>query len=331
MINPELVQRQKWFVNQRFGMFIHFNSATFQFADTEIEDWEYAHENHDEPRRFPFDPKSWNPSELDCAQWAKAAQSAGMKFAALTAKHHEGFSLWPTRYTEHSVKNAAIQRDVVKEYLDAFRQEGIEAGLYFSMLDLHHQIGRKKCTPEDKHFIKNQLEELLTSYGEIPFIIIDGWNAHWGGPNYEELPFEEIDEWVKGFQPQCLLMNISCESTLEHTDIVFYENAAGQEIEDSFSGPGASCNILTKTWFWRKTDSTMELKSTDWVLQKVEDANRHNVTFLLNGAPNQRGLLDKNIEERFAEIGTRFVQLKELDDVPANWLYRAETSPRHYG
>lgn len=104
--NHDLVQRQLWFVNQRLGMFIHFNSATFQFAETEIKDWEYGHENHDEPRRFPFDPKLWNPEQLDCAQWAKAARSAGMKFAALTAKHHEGFSLWPTRYTEHCIRNA---------------------------------------------------------------------------------------------------------------------------------------------------------------------------------------------------------------------------------
>jgi alpha-L-fucosidase len=322
MINQKLVQNQKWFVNQRLGMFIHFNSATFQFADTEIEDWEYGYENHGELRRFPFNPKDWNPIGLDCRQWAKAAKSANMKFAALTAKHHEGFSLWPTQFTEHSVKNAADKRDIVKEYLDAFRNEGIMPGLYFSMLDLHHQIGRQKCTPEDKQFIKNQLKELLTNYGELPFIIIDGWNAHWGGPNYEDLSFTEIDEWVKGFQPNCLLMNISCESTLDHTDIIFYENAAGQEIEDSFGGPGASCNILTKTWFWRKSDSAMELKTVDWALQKVEEANRHNVAFLLNGAPNQNGLLDANIVERFAEIGARFSPPNEIIDLSENWRYR---------
>ncbi|MGG4394080.1 alpha-L-fucosidase [Paenibacillus thiaminolyticus] len=322
MNNQELVQRQQWFVNQRFGMFIHFNSATFQFADSEIQDWEYDHENHDEPRRFIFESQDWNPVRLNCAQWAQAATSAGMKFAALTAKHHEGFSLWPTRYTEHCIRNAACRRDVVKEYLDAFRQEGIAAGLYFSMLDLHHHIGRKKCTPEDKQFIKNQLEELLTGYGDIPFLIIDGWNAHWGGPNYEDLPFEEIDEWVKQLQPNCLLMNISCESSLDHTDVVFYENAAGQEVEDSFAGPGASCNILTKTWFWRTSDPAMELRSADWALDKIHEANNHNVSFLLNGAPNQQGLLDVNVLERFQEIGERYRQPAELDSIPGNWLFR---------
>jgi alpha-L-fucosidase len=322
MNNQSLVQRQQWFVNQRFGMFIHFNSAAFQFADTEIQDWEYGHENHDEPRRFLFDPKDWNPDRLNCAQWAQAAKSAGMKFAALTAKHHEGFSLWPSRFTEHCVKNATSQRDVVREYLDAFRQEGIAAGLYFSMLDLHHQIGRKKCTPEDKQFIKNQIEELLTGYGDIPFLIIDGWKAPWGGPNFDDLPFEEIDEWVKQLQPECLLMNISGQSSLDQTDIVFYENAAGQEIEDSFAGPGASCNILNKTWFWRKSDPTMELKTVDWALDKIHESNKHNVTFLLNGAPNQQGLLDVNILDRFKEIGERYRQPADLITIPENWLFR---------
>ncbi|MEK5639141.1 alpha-L-fucosidase [Paenibacillus rhizosphaerae] len=322
MDQQALIQRQQWFVNQRFGMFIHFNSATFQFADSDIIDWEYDHENGDEPRRFPFDPKDWNPEQLDCSQWAKAAKSAGMSFAALTAKHHEGFSLWPTEHTEHCVRNAASQRDVVKEYLDAFRAEGIEAGLYFSMLDLHHQIGRRKCTPADKQFIKNQLEELLTNYGELPFLIIDGWNAHWGGPSYENLPFEEIDAWVKQLQPQCLLMNISCETNLNHTDVVFYENAAGQEVEDGFVGPGASCNVLTKTWFWRTTDTTRELKTVDWALDMIQDCNRQNVTFLLNGAPNRQGLLDANVLERFREIGQRYRKPEDLTVIPEGWLTR---------
>ncbi|WP_195575150.1 alpha-L-fucosidase [Paenibacillus sp. 1001270B_150601_E10] len=323
MNQQALINRQLWFVNQRLGMFIHFNSATFQFADTDIQDWEYAHENHDEPRQYMFDPKDWNPEQLDCSQWARAAKHAGMQFAALTAKHHEGFSLWPSQFTDHCIKNATSTRDVVKEYLQAFRAEGLEAGLYFSMLDLHHKIGRKKCTVDDKLFVKNQLKELLTQYGDIPFLIIDGWNAHWGGPNYEDLPFEEIDALVKQLQPQCLLMNISCESNLEHTDIVFYENAAGQEIEDSFAGPGASCNILTNTWFWRVTDPDMEPKSVDWVLDKIHDANRHQVTFLLNGAPNQKGLLDENVINRFKEIGKRYHKPDALESIPPNWLVRS--------
>jgi len=80
-------------------------------------------------------------------------------------------------------------------------------------------------------------------------------------------------------------MNISCESNLNHTDVVFYENAAGQEVEDEFQGPGVSCNILTKTWFWRCEDSESILKSSEWVIKKINDMNKPNVTFILNEKP----------------------------------------------
>lgn len=169
MNQKELIERQKWFVNLRLGMFIHFNSATFQFNSTEIKDWEYDHENNGLDRKFPFHPEDFNPTLLDCRQWAKAAKTMGASFAALTTKHHEGFCLWPTKTTEHCIRNAANKTDVVKEYVDAFRSEGVIPGLYYSMLDLTQQINRKKCTREDVAYTKNQLTELLTNYGEIPF------------------------------------------------------------------------------------------------------------------------------------------------------------------
>ena len=213
-----LQKNQLDFINLRLGTFIHFNSATVQFHDSEIIDWEFDYENNGAPRRYPFDEKLWNPSELNCCQWADIAKSAGCRFAALTTKHHEGFALWPSEYSDHCVKNASCKRDVVKEFLEGYRK------------------------PE------GQITELLTRYGEIPFLIVDGWNAPWGGPSYEMLPFEELDSLVKSLQPDCLFMNIGCSEGLEGTDVVFYENAAGQEADDSFAGPGVSCNKSTPLW-----------------------------------------------------------------------------------
>lgn len=207
----QLEALQKKFINLRFGTFIHFNSATFQFHNNpDIIDWEYDHENGDLPRQFPFDEKDFNPTAPDyCKQWAKIAKSAGCQFAALTSKHHEGFDLWPSDYTDHCVKNATNKTDVVAAYLDAFRSEGIVAGLYFSVLDLTAQTGHRSCTTAQKEKIFGQVTELLTNYGEIPFLIVDGWNAPWGGPSYEMLPFEELDRLVKSLQPDCMLMNIA--------------------------------------------------------------------------------------------------------------------------
>lgn len=320
-----LIENQLKFINLRFGTFIHFNSATFQFnSSNDIVDWEFGHENCGENRKYPFCPKDWNPTELDCAQWARAAKSAGCRFAALTAKHHEGFCLWDTKHTEHCIRNATNKTDVVSEYLKAFRNEGIIAGIYFSILDLTHGIGRKNCTDEQKEFIKNQIRELLTNYGEIPFIIVDGWSAPWGGPSYKVLPFEELDSLVKSIQPNCLLMNIGASEGLNGTDVVFYENAAGQDIKEGVTPafPAVSCNKLTDAWFWRKGDEKKPPKSTEWVIEKAERYFRKNINFMINISPNTSGKMDDNLFWAFVKIGEKIKLPSELQAPPAEWLQR---------
>lgn len=317
-----LTELQKHFINLRLGTFIHFNSATFQFNEGAIEDWEYGHENNGEPRRWPFCEKDWNPAALDCRQWASIAKSAGCRFAALTAKHHEGFALWPTAYSEHCVRNAANQTDVVAEYLKAFREAGIEAGLYFSVLDITAGINRKSCTPRQKALIKGELMELLTNYGKIPFLILDGWNAFWGGPTYEMLPFEELDSLVKALQPDCLLMNIGCTEGISGTDILFFENSAGQEVDSAFRGPGISCNKLTRTWYWRHDDPVTKVKSASWALEKMNQYFPMNVNFIMNLSPNTAGRVDDNLAAEFARIGERVAFPAPLTELPEGWLRR---------
>lgn len=317
-----LQKNQLDFINLRLGTFIHFNSATVQFHDSDIIDWEFDHENGGAPRRYPFDEKLWNPSEMDCRQWAAVAKSAGCRFAALTTKHHEGFALWPSEYSEHCMKNAACERDVVKEFLEAFREAGIRAGLYFSILDLTAGIGRKSCTTEQKKMIKGQITELLTEYGEIPFLIVDGWNAPWGGPTYEMLPFEELDSLVKSLQPDCLFMNIGCSEGLEGTDVVFYENAAGQEADDNFAGPGVSCNKLTGTWFWKKEDPATEPAGAEWALKKMREYFPKNINFMLNISPNPSGKVDANLAEVFQAVGEHVILPSPLTQLPDGWLER---------
>ena len=119
-----------------------------------------------------------------------------------------------------------------------------------------------------------------------------------------------------------MLMNISCESNLNHMDIVFYENAAGQEVGEEFQRPVVSCNILTKTWFWRLEDSKSKLKSPEWVIKKIKEMNRHNVTFILNGATNQMGRLDENVFQRFTQVGLLYKKVQDVIELLVNWLYR---------
>lgn len=318
----DLIELQKHFINLRFGTFIHFNSATAQFNTGDLSDWEYGVENGGAPRQFPFDEMDWNPTALNCRKWAKTAKSAGCRFAALTTKHHEGFALWPTKYGEHNVRNAANKTDVVAEYLAAFRAEGIEAGLYFSILDLTAKLGRYSCTGEQIEYTKGQITELLTNYGEIPFLIIDGWSAPWGGPSYETLPFEEIDALVKSLQPDCLLMNIGCTSGISGTDVIFYENGAGQDVGGEFHGPGVLCQKLTPTWFWRTEDSTTPCRTAEWVREMTDRYYPMNVNVMINISPRADGDVDDNLAREFAKIGGLLTMPEELTEIPEGWAMR---------
>ncbi len=317
-----LEKNQLAFINLRFGTFIHFNSASRQFhASPDVIDWEYDVENGGQARRYPFSPIDWNVPDLDTDVWARMAKAAGCRFAALTTKHHEGFCLWHTAYTEHSVKNATDKRDVVRLYLDSFRQEGIAAGLYFSILDLTEGIRREYPFGEsEREYVFGQVKELLSNYGEIPFLMVDGWNAPWGGPSFKELPFEELDLFVKSLQPNCLLLNIGWPYSLAGSDVVFYENAAGQEVAGRFAGPGVSCNKLTDTWFHRDEDRMSTPKSAAWVKEKTEGYFPMNINFMLNISPDETGKVDDNLIERFEEIGKVVTIPAPLTDLPDGWL-----------
>src|SRR4030042_6653522 len=140
--------------------FIHFTVNTF--TDKE---WGDGTES----------PSIFNPTQLDTRQWAKICKDAGMKMIILTAKHHDGFCLWPSKYTEHSVKNSPWRDgkgDVVRELADACRESGLKLGLYLSPWDQHEPTYGN--TEEYNKFYKNQLKELLTNYGEITEVWFDG-------------------------------------------------------------------------------------------------------------------------------------------------------------
>lgn len=318
----KLIELQKEFINLRLGTFIHWNSAAVQFHNSEYIDWEYGVENGGDERRFPFNEADWNPKSLDCRRWAEIAKSAGCRFAILTTKHHEGFALWDSKYSEHCVRNATNKTDVVAEFLTAFREAGIKAGLYFSILDLTAKLGRHAFTPAHREMVLGQITELLSNYGEIPYLVIDGWNAPWGGPSYETLPFEEVDALVKKLQPNCLLMNIGCADGIKGTDIVFFENGAGQDVNDGFKGPGALCQTLTTTWFNRDEHENQPVKSADWAIKLMNRCFSMNVNFIMNLSPNSDGVIGDNLAERFAEIGEKVSLPAPLTDIPEGWLKR---------
>jgi alpha-L-fucosidase len=299
---------KKDFVNLRFAMFIHFNMATYEDENTQS-DYGSGH----------ADPALFHPTALNTAQWAAAAKSAGMAAGCLTVKHHDGFSLYNSAYSDYDVGTAGP--DVVRAYVDAFRSAGLEPGLYFSMWDFHADINSGTVTADKRQFIKNQLRELLTQYGPIPFLVFDGWNAPWGGPTYAEVPYEEIRDWIRALQPDCLIVNISSEANESHADVVMFENGAGQRTPDWYAKAGVDCYQVQKGfWFWKTSMPNGELNSVDFIVnQNLIPMNKQNQVYIVNCAPNPSGTLDANVVQRLAEIGKAWSKPAALDTIPATW------------
>lgn len=291
-----LHELQQEFVDLRFGMFIHFGIPTYS-----PEDWP-----------DPQMPASeFNPARLDCHQWARAARDAHMSYGCLTTKHHSGFCIWDTHTTDYNSMRSPVHRDVVREYVDAFRQEGLAVMFYYSILDTHHDI-RPGMIDTRKHtaMIKAQLHELLTNYGPIQALIIDGWDAPWSRISYDDIPFEEIYLYIKSLQPECLVMDLNAakypREALFYTDIKSYEQGAGQHISTAENQlPALACLPLQRTWFWKESMPTDQLKDVEWIVrQNVEPYNEAYCNFILNVAPNRDGLMDDNAVEALRHIGS---------------------------
>ncbi|SEJ19890.1 alpha-L-fucosidase [Dyadobacter koreensis] len=289
-----LSQLQQEFINLRFGMFIHYNIPTYMDQDWPDPD---------------ASPAMFNPTKLDCNQWAKAAKSAGMSYGCLTTKHHSGFCIWDTKTTDYSVMNSPLKRDVVKEYAESFRANGLKVMLYYSILDTHHKLRPGHIEKKHVDMVKAQLTELLTKYGEISALIIDGWDAPWSRISYDDVPFEEIYTLVKTLQPNCLLMDLNAakypKEALYYTDIKSYEQGAGQHIsKETNQLPALSCLPINSAWFWKKSFPTSPVKNpVDLVNNNLVPFNQAYCNFILNVAPNRDGLIDDNALKALEQMG----------------------------
>ena len=260
----------------------------------------------------------FNPSDLDCRQWARVCKQAGMKGIIFTAKHHCGFCMWPSEYTEYSVKNTPWKNgkgDVVRELADACREEGLEFAVYLSPWDRNHpEYGR----PAYVTYFRNQLRELLTNYGEIFEVWFDGANGGdgwYGGANetrkidrttYYEWP--ETYKMIRELQPKCLIWNDGSD----RGDLRWVGTEAGNVGETNWSllnkdgevtwpmlhyglengdswVPGETNTSIRPGWFYHETESE-HVKSLSKLMDTYYKSVGRNSTLLLNFpiAPNGR-------------------------------------------
>lgn len=303
-----LHQLQQEFVDLRFGMFVHFGLPTFQNAD-----WT-------DPE---LDAGVFNPKRLDTRQWVSTAKSAGCKFICVSVKHHAGFCMWNTSTTDYNVMNTPLGRDVLKELTSALHEAGMQVMFHFSILDTHHRIRHTlPFTQEKTDFIKAQLRELLTCYGPVNTIMFDGWDAPWGRISYSDVSFPEIYSFVKSLQPNCLVMDLNGskypKDALFYSDISCYEQGAGEKISaDDNKLPSMACYPLQRTWFWKESFPTDELKDVDMIVREnIIPYNNAYCTYILNAAPNRDGLIDPNAVEAMARIGRIWSNTGHIVDVP---------------
>jgi alpha-L-fucosidase len=285
--NREALQRR--FTDWRFGMFLHFNMGTFHDAEWVDPDQ---------------DPRSFAPSDLDCGQWADAAKAAGMRFAVLTVKHHDGFCLWPSEHTSYDVMSSSYRRDVVGEFVAAFRSRGITPCLYFSIWDRTNGV-TAPITRDMIEFVKGQLTELLTRYGPIPLLIFDGWAWQMG---HQAVPFGEIRTHVAALQPDCLVLDLNGLTVPWDSDLLFVEEPKG----GVFCPPGNTYaasqgqTISPSGWFWHPSTPANVLSADQIVDGHLKVLEPRYCTFILNCPPNPQGRLDDGVVATLAEVGRRW-------------------------
>lgn len=320
------IERTSWFLHDRFGMFIHWGL----YAIPARGEWVRSVEKiSSEDYQQYFD--EFNPTQFDPGVWARAAKNAGMKYAVLTAKHHDGFCLFDSRLTEYKATNTKAKRDLVREFLDAFREEGIKVGLYYSLIDWHHEDypafgdqhhpmrdneayrGKKHDFSNYLRYMHGQVKELMTNYGRIDIIWFD---FSYGNMTGETWKATELMKMVRELQPHIIVDNRleasgECSGTIKSLNPSFYSGdfASPEQIippegivdEAGNPLPWEACITLNNNWGYHSSD--IDFKSPCTVIRKLVECVSKNGNLILNVGPNAKGEIPEESLEKLNAIG----------------------------
>lgn len=322
----EIRERVRWWQEARFGMFIHWGlysipaSGEWVMSEKEMTVEEYH-------KYFEL----FNPVDYDPKKWVRAAKRAGMKYIVLTAKHHDGFCLFDTAYTEYKSTNTKIGRDLVKEFVEACREEGIKAGLYFSLIDWshpdfpkygdrQHPMRNNEAYKDEKinfdnylTFMHNQVREIVTNYGKLDLL--------WFDFSYDELCGEkwkatDLINMVRKYQPDVIIDNrlegsgedhgslVTGKPTVYSGDFVSPEQIIPTKGVTDINGnllPWELCATMNNHWGYCNYD--FEFKPAEMIIRKLVECVSKGGNFILNVGPDARGNIPNESLDILGEIG----------------------------
>jgi alpha-L-fucosidase len=313
-------ERMKWFLEARFGMFVHWGL----YAIPARGEWVRSHEQISVEDYQPFF-NEFNPDDYDPREWARVAKDAGMKYAVLTSKHHDGFCLFDSKLTDYKATNTPARRDLVAEYVEAFRAEGLKVGFYYSLLDwhhpdypaygdAHHPMRNNEAFKDRKHNFENyvdylhgQVRELLTNYGRIDIMWFD---FSYGNMSGETWRATDLVKMVRELQPHIIIDNrLGGNIKSEHPEIYAGDFASPEQIippegvvnEKGEPIPWEACITLNNHWGYCVND--LDYKSPKQAIRALVECVSKNGNLLLNVGPNARGQIPAESKEILREVG----------------------------
>ena len=303
-------EKWKWFFAEKYGLFIHWGPYSMYGHGEQV-----LFRDHLDQVEYEKRACEWNPTEYDAKHWAEIAKKSGFKYACLTTRHHDGYCLFDTKYTDYSSAKQAPKRDFVREYVDAFREAGLKVGLYYSWLDWRipaYYLGPER-DPEGwesmKQYIYNQVEELMTNYGKIDYFWFDGL---WPRDGFD-IDSDNVVKMMRRYQPG-IIVNNRLGYNPEHINENHKDGgigAGGAENLGDFSTPEheivasgrlwESCQV--STWrLWGYTNGE-RWRNSDYLLDMLCESVEKGGNMILNVGPDKDGKLPAEFEERALEIG----------------------------
>lgn len=322
-MSPDATDNTAWFVHDRFGMFLHWGLYTLGARQEwvksleQIEDKEY-----DEKYYEHFEPDLYDP-----VKWARAAKEAGMKYFVITTKHHEGFCLWDSEWTDYKATNTLAGRDLLKPLVEAFRNEGLRVGFYYSLIDWHHPdfivddkyhprrddnlpvLNKGRSQARYAEYLHKQVRELLTDFGKIDILWFDFSYPSKSDPadfssGKGRLAWrsEELYQMIRELQPGIILNDRMDLNDQKCWDVKTPENFQPRSWYTIDGEPVVweACQTLGRNWGYVRDES---YRSPRDLIGSLIDCVSMGGNLLLNVGPTGRGEFDPQSVERLRGIG----------------------------